>query len=78
MLEKLGYNKDNDKLIHVGDLVAKGDMNDEVMEYMAANRIVGVRGNHDQPVSCGHRRRPVRVTISGRPMAYMDGMGRWR
>ena len=49
-MAKLHYNEENDKLIHVGDLVAKGDKNVEVLEWMLKHNIQGVRGNHDQPV----------------------------
>ena len=41
---------DKDKIIHVGDLIAKGDMNVEVIDWMRTFNIEGVRGNHDQPV----------------------------
>lgn len=50
-MDKLKYNPKVDRLIHVGDLVAKGTKNDEVLTWMRENRIQGVRGNHDQPVS---------------------------
>jgi predicted phosphodiesterase len=49
-MDKLGYRQDNDVLIHVGDLVAKGEKNNEVLGWMAQRRVLGVRGNHDQPV----------------------------
>jgi hypothetical protein len=41
---------EKDKIIHVGDLIAKGDMNVEVIDWMRTFNIEGVRGNHDQPV----------------------------
>lgn len=50
LMDKLNYNSRQDRLIHVGDLVAKGTKNDEVLTWMRKNRIQGVRGNHDQPV----------------------------
>ncbi|ORX39259.1 Metallo-dependent phosphatase-like protein [Kockovaella imperatae] len=50
LLSQLKYNSDHDKIIHVGDLVAKGDKNTQVLEWMRLHEITGVRGNHDQPV----------------------------
>lgn len=50
LLKKVKYDPHNDRLIHVGDLIAKGDKNAEVLGWMADNKITGVRGNHDQPV----------------------------
>jgi len=49
-MDKLKYNPKVDRLIHVGDLIAKGTKNDEVLTWMRENQIQGVRGNHDQPV----------------------------
>ena len=50
LMTKINYNSDTDKLIHVGDLVAKGNKSEEVVQWMIENRIQGVRGNHDHPV----------------------------
>lgn len=50
LMSQINYHPANDRLIHVGDLIAKGDMNDEVLVWMNRRRIQGVRGNHDQPV----------------------------
>ena len=51
LMDKLSYDPDQgDMLIHVGDLIAKGSKNQEVLDWMRTNKILGVRGNHDQPV----------------------------
>jgi predicted phosphodiesterase len=50
-MDKLNYKQSDDVLIHVGDLVAKGNKNREVLAWMAQRQVLGVRGNHDQPVS---------------------------
>ena len=50
-MDKINYDADADRLVHVGDLVAKGSKNDEVLTWMNERHIQGVRGNHDQPVS---------------------------
>jgi hypothetical protein len=49
-MSKLSYDPSKDVLIHVGDLIAKGDKNEEVLQWMIKHSIQGVRGNHDQPV----------------------------
>jgi predicted phosphodiesterase len=49
-MSKISYDQSKDVLIHVGDLIAKGDKNEEVMQWMMKHNIQGVRGNHDQPV----------------------------
>lgn len=50
-MDKLEYKQSDDVLIHVGDMVAKGNKNREVLAWMAQRQVLGVRGNHDQPVS---------------------------
>jgi predicted phosphodiesterase len=50
LTEKISYDSKKDLLVHVGDLVAKGEKNEEVLEWMDDYSIMGVRGNHDQPV----------------------------
>jgi predicted phosphodiesterase len=50
-MEKLNYDSSKHMLVHVGDLIAKGSKHDEVLSFMRERRVVGVRGNHDQPVS---------------------------
>ena len=49
-MSKIAYDQSKDVLIHVGDLIAKGDKNEEVLQWMIKHSIQGVRGNHDQPV----------------------------
>jgi len=49
-MSKISYDQSKDVLIHVGDLIAKGDKNEEVLQWMIKHSIQGVRGNHDQPV----------------------------
>lgn len=51
LLTNIQYNMDKDKIIHVGDLIAKGERNLEVLDWMIEFEVQGVRGNHDQPVS---------------------------
>lgn len=41
-----------DRIICLGDLVDGGEENDAVVEYVRANKIVTVRGNHDEIPSC--------------------------
>ncbi|KAL7420637.1 hypothetical protein Q5752_004588 [Cryptotrichosporon argae] len=50
LMDAVRYDATNDTLIHVGDLVAKGDMTPQVLAYMREGNVLGVRGNHDQPV----------------------------
>ncbi|ORY33024.1 Metallo-dependent phosphatase-like protein [Naematelia encephala] len=50
LMDKLKYQTSHDFLIHVGDLIAKGEQNEEVLLWMNRHRVLGVRGNHDQPV----------------------------
>jgi predicted phosphodiesterase len=49
-MSRLAYSPSTDTLIHVGDLIAKGTHNSEVLSWFESRRILGVRGNHDQPV----------------------------
>jgi predicted phosphodiesterase len=49
-LSKLQYNTKTDTIIHVGDLIAKGEKNIPVLDWMEMFNVLGVRGNHDQPV----------------------------
>lgn len=51
MMTSINFNLDTDRIIHVGDLIAKGEKNIEVLEWMDIFNVQGVRGNHDQPVS---------------------------
>jgi len=53
LLTKIQYDMDKDKIVHVGDLIAKGERNLEVLDWMMQFNVQGVRGNHDQPVSRG-------------------------
>ncbi|EIW65804.1 hypothetical protein TREMEDRAFT_35995 [Tremella mesenterica DSM 1558] len=50
LMTKIQYDQEHDRLIHVGDLIAKGEGNDEVLSWMREREVMGVRGNHDQPV----------------------------
>ncbi|CAG8558771.1 4985_t:CDS:2 [Paraglomus occultum] len=50
LLNKLKYNKENDHLIFVGDLVAKGPHSLEVVRYVYDLGASCVRGNHDDKV----------------------------
>lgn len=50
MLHTVHYDPESDYLIHVGDLVAKGPDNAQVLASMAFANVTGVRGNHDQKV----------------------------
>lgn len=49
-MSHLNYSPNTDTLIHVGDLIAKGTRNSEVLDWFETRNILGVRGNHDQPV----------------------------
>lgn len=49
-MSHLSYSPATDTLIHVGDLVAKGHHSIDVLNWMQERNIIGVRGNHDQPV----------------------------
>ncbi|WRT64939.1 uncharacterized protein IL334_001879 [Kwoniella shivajii] len=50
LMDKISYSPSTDRLIHVGDLIAKGSKHNEVLWWMNERRILGVRGNHDQAV----------------------------
>lgn len=54
-MSKISYDVKQDTLIHVGDLIAKGDKNEEVLQWMIKHKIKVVRGNHDQPVRVHER-----------------------
>ncbi len=48
LLDISGYNKSNDRLILLGDLVDRGDYSVEVVKWVRDNKIECIRGNHDQ------------------------------
>ncbi len=52
LLEKVRYNKSNDKLILIGDYVDRGPASKEVvertMELVLQDKAIALRGNHDQ------------------------------
>ena len=50
-LNSLGYNKNNDLLISVGDLVDRGPENLETLKWFKNNNIPISRGNHDDFVA---------------------------
>ncbi|KAI9512020.1 Metallo-dependent phosphatase [Russula earlei] len=52
LLRQLSYNKKNDTLIHIGDIITKGPHTGSlaVLSFMSKNNITGIRGNHDQKV----------------------------
>ena len=79
LLEKLKYSERDDKIVHVGDLVVKGEKNVEVLEWMRSHEVLGVRGNHDQPVSGLSIRIHDSVLkmrfCAGDRVAGLDGMG---
>lgn len=52
LLKKLKYSPTSDRLIHVGDIVAKGTLKGSlaVLDQLTAANTTGVRGNHDQKV----------------------------
>ncbi|GBG30028.1 Serine/threonine-protein phosphatase PP1 [Hondaea fermentalgiana] len=50
LLEKVDFKKDEDKLIFVGDLCAKGPKSLEVVRRAQELKALGVRGNHDHYV----------------------------
>ena len=74
-MDKINYNVDSDRLVHVGDLVAKGTKN-EVLTWMNERHIQGVRGNHDQPVSVLSYDTGLVTDLLGSAMADLDGVGR--
>lgn len=63
-MKKISYESSRDTLIHVGDLIAKGDKNEEVLQWMIKHNIKGVRGNHDQPVCHFARCPPIQCLFS--------------
>ncbi|KAK4689391.1 bis(5'-nucleosyl)-tetraphosphatase (symmetrical), partial [Tremellales sp. Uapishka_1] len=50
LMDKISFDEAQHRIIHVGDLIAKGEKNNEVLSWMRQRRVSGVRGNHDQPV----------------------------
>ncbi|PPR02624.1 hypothetical protein CVT24_002195 [Panaeolus cyanescens] len=52
MLDALDYSKSKDVLMHVGDITTRGPLQGslEILDFMSANNITGVRGNNDQKV----------------------------
>jgi predicted phosphodiesterase len=76
-MSKISFNPSKDTLIHVGDLIAKGDKNEEVLQWMIKHSIQGVRGNHDQPVCPFSHEVNVKLIRLGGPVASVDGVGRW-
>jgi hypothetical protein len=49
-MKKLSFDPSHDKLIHVGDVIAKGPEPHAVLDYLRKNQAKGVRGNHDEKV----------------------------
>lgn len=49
-MSRLKYSPSHDTLIHVGDLIAKGSRHSDVLDWFGTRKVLGVRGNHDQPV----------------------------
>eukprot|EP00128_Syssomonas_multiformis_P006282 Colp12_sorted_trinity150504_noHs@2487 len=47
LVEKVGYKQGEDRLICVGDYVAKGPSSGGVIDYLREIKAEGVRGNHD-------------------------------
>jgi predicted phosphodiesterase len=76
-MSKIDYDQSKDVLIHVGDLIAKGDKNEEVLQWMIKHSIQGVRGNHDQPVRMAHHLSFLILMDIGCSMASMDAVGGW-
>ncbi|KAG2149075.1 Metallo-dependent phosphatase-like protein [Suillus bovinus] len=52
LLNRISYDTQKDILIHLGDLMTKGPVEDSlaVLSFMESNKILGVRGNNDQQV----------------------------
>ena len=50
LMKKLSFDPSHDKLIHVGDVIAKGPDPHAVLDYLRVNQAKGVRGNHDEKV----------------------------
>ncbi|KAK7033157.1 phosphoric monoester hydrolase [Favolaschia claudopus] len=50
LLDKISFDPSSDALVHVGDIIAKGPNSEDILSYMVAHNITGVRGNHDQKV----------------------------
>ncbi|KAG9028459.1 hypothetical protein FRB95_006491 [Tulasnella sp. JGI-2019a] len=50
LMSKLHYNPEDDLIVHMGDIVAKGPHSNELLSRFAASNITGVRGNNDQKV----------------------------
>ncbi len=50
LLAALAYDPARDTLLHVGDILAKGEASLGVVAFMRENGVRGVRGNHDQKV----------------------------
>lgn len=49
-MTKLHYDTQNDLLIHMGDIVAKGPFSNDLLTRFAEANVTGVRGNNDQKV----------------------------
>lgn len=50
LMKKLSFDPKHDKIIHVGDVIAKGPEPHSVLDYLRKNKVQGVRGNHDEKV----------------------------
>jgi len=50
LLSRVRYDPKRDKIVHVGDILAKGPESLKVISYMREQEALGVRGNHDQKV----------------------------
>ncbi|KAJ9094767.1 hypothetical protein QFC21_005927 [Naganishia friedmannii] len=50
LMKKLSFDPKHDKIIHVGDVIAKGPEPHSVLDYLRKNKVKGVRGNHDEKV----------------------------
>ncbi|KAH3688681.1 hypothetical protein WICPIJ_000328 [Wickerhamomyces pijperi] len=47
LLAKVGFNKDKDQVIFMGDLITKGDKSMATLDYAMENSFKGVLGNHE-------------------------------
>lgn len=53
-LDRLGFDRDVDRLFSVGDLIDRGHQSDRLAEFLDAPWFFAVRGNHDQMMLDAH------------------------
>src|SRR5215472_5244349 len=77
LLEKVEFDSDRDRLVFVGDVVARGPDSRGVLDLIDSLQAAVVRGNHEEKVLLG-RRRLDRIDGEHRKIAEKLSARQWR